>query len=592
MPKQLYNWKRFWCPPTSSFSLADGGYLSDPDSNYGRYFNPDVVSFEAIAETPCLVLLGEPGMGKTHAMRAEANAIRAQVQAQGAQTLLLDLRSYGSEDRLVAALFENDAFRACANGECDLHLFLDSLDECLLRIDTVAALLVDELRKYPTGRLRLRIACRTADWPNGLEEGLRALWGEAAVGVYELVPLRKADVAEAARAVGLPSDAFMDEIDRISVVPLAIKPITLDFLLRTYGKSGGLPSTQADLYHEGCRLLCEETSQSRRDAQRTGDYTAQQRMAIAARIAAVTIFANRYAIWTSIDRGDVPDENITITELCGRGEPLDGEQVAVTDAAIRETLSTGLFSSRGPHRMGWAHQTYAEFLAAWYLVRHDVALGQAMSLIVHPGDPDGKLVPQLHETAAWLASLQPDVFRKITKTDPEVPLQSDVAAACEEDRAELVDTLLRSCRDGPPEFASRTHFRKLAHPGLPEQLRAYIADQQQNLWVRYVAMDVAKACELRELQSLLAQIALDPSEALDVRVNAARAVGRVGDAETKATLKPLAVNEIVEDNEDQLKGASLRATWPDHVNAAELFAALTPPKRPSLYGTYHGFMTT
>ena len=54
-----------------------------------------------------------------------------------------------------------------------MHLFLDSLDECLLRIDTIVAFLPEELKKLPVDRLSLRIACRTAVWPLLLEEELR-----------------------------------------------------------------------------------------------------------------------------------------------------------------------------------------------------------------------------------------------------------------------------------------------------------------------------------------------------------------------------------------------------------------------------------
>jgi ribulose-5-phosphate 4-epimerase/fuculose-1-phosphate aldolase len=68
-----------------------------------------------------------------------------------------------------------------------------------------------------------------------------------------------------------------------------------------------------------------------------------------------------------------------------------------------------------------------------------------MSLIVHLSDPDGKIVPQLHETAAWLAGMVPDVFREIEITDPEVLPLSDTGAANVEDRATLVNNLLRLC---------------------------------------------------------------------------------------------------------------------------------------------------
>ena len=48
----------------------------------------------------------------------------------------------------------------------------------------------------------------------------------------------------------------------------------------------------------------------------------------------------------------------------------DGDFPAFTtsDEDVREVLDTGLFSARGERRMGWAHQTYEEFLGANYLI--------------------------------------------------------------------------------------------------------------------------------------------------------------------------------------------------------------------------------
>lgn len=109
---------------------------------------------------------------------------------------------------------------------------------------------------------------------------------------------------------------------------------------------------------------------------------------VAARIAAITVFANRYAVWTAVDQGDVPTEDVTIRELNGGREQVQGNEFEVGEDAIKEALGTGLFSSRGLNRLGWAHQTYAEFLAVHYLVQHQMTLAQMMNLIVHPGDPE------------------------------------------------------------------------------------------------------------------------------------------------------------------------------------------------------------
>jgi hypothetical protein len=65
-------------------------------------------------------------------------------------------------------------------------------------------------------------------------------------------------------------------------------------------------------------------------------------------------------------------------------------------------------------------------LAARYLADRDLSLQQIRDLIAHPDDPEGKLIPQLHETAAWLAGMMPSVYRMMMQVEPEVLLRSDV----------------------------------------------------------------------------------------------------------------------------------------------------------------------
>jgi predicted NACHT family NTPase len=254
-PSKNYDWKRFWCPRGARINLIDGGYLVDPDGPYGDHFNRALRPFEEVSQLLCLALLGEPGTGKTSTMQAERNAIEAAVLAEGGKTLWLDLRSCGSEDRIVSKLFESPEFALWVESDYHLHLFLDSLDECLLRVETVAALLVDELRNCPVERLLLRIGCRTAEWPTSLlETGLKALWGEEGFGAYELAPLRRADVATAAIANGLDPEAFLEAVHEARAEPLAIKPVTLGFLIDSYCTTGEFPTKQAHLYLEGCRV--------------------------------------------------------------------------------------------------------------------------------------------------------------------------------------------------------------------------------------------------------------------------------------------------------------------------------------------------
>lgn len=588
-----YDWPRFWLPRGTQSNLSDGGYLYDPLSEYGRIYNPQARPIAAMEQVPCLVLLGEPGMGKSFTLDDEYSRMAQTITDAGDAVLRFNLRAYQSESRLVEKVFRNPTVRSWIESDNQLHLFLDSLDECLLRIETVAALLVEELADLPVDRLFLRIACRTAEWPKGLEEKLGALWRKDQVETVELAPLRRRDVLHAAEIEGIDRTAFLEEVALREAVPLAIKPVTLGLLLNTYRNQGGFPATQVELYRAGCRLLCAEIADEPRAARPSGALSAEQRLAVASRLAAITVFSNRYAIWTSRDRGDVPEADVAIEHLYGGTETVLDQAFAVSETAIRETLDTGLFSARGPGEMGWAHQTYAEFLAAQYVISHDLSLAQRNSLIIHSSDPNHRVVPQLRDVAAWLASMAPDLFKDLAQRDPEVLLRSDVASADAQDRRTLVDGLL-SLYDAEKavdfDLALRGGYRKLAQPHLAQQLRPYITNRSKGMTVRRVAIDMAEACQVGELQGDLLHVALDFSDDLHIRENAAHAVGSIGNDTTRALLRPLADGQVGEDPDDGLKGAALRALWPSLIAADELFPLLTSPKNPNLFGGYWGFV--
>jgi predicted NACHT family NTPase len=81
MPNQDYKWKRFWCPQSGSINLGDGGYLVDPDFKWGHHYNSDLVDFETILKYPCLILLGELGIGKSHATSSEKQQTGSQTSS-------------------------------------------------------------------------------------------------------------------------------------------------------------------------------------------------------------------------------------------------------------------------------------------------------------------------------------------------------------------------------------------------------------------------------------------------------------------------------------------------------------------------------
>ena len=589
MSKQNYDWKRFWCPRGAQISLGDRGYLVDPESEWGKHYNPELVGLEAIADIPCLVLLGEPGIGKSQEMKNLVDYTEATLNLSHAP-LELNLRSCGN---LATDLVQDQDFIDWTDGSHYLYLFLDSLDEGLLETRNLATQLVDEFskRKYrdKLHRLYLRIACRTAVFPQVLEEGLKELWKNG-LAIYELVPLRYADVKTAATKECIEPQGFFSEVWTKNLVPLAIKPVTLRFLLNIYKRHNSQFSpdqTLCSLYLEGCRLLGEEVNLSRYGTSLVGDLDSDRRLILAARIAAITVFANRFAVWAGINDGEVPAEDVLIQQLIWGSETSNCREVEVTKAAIREVLDTGLFSSRGLNRMGWAHQTYAEFLAAWYLKQHNLGLSQILSLILHL---DGRVIPQLQETTAWLASMIPEIFQEVMKTDPDVLLQSDLATIDETGKASLVEALLRLHDQGKLVYQYRLKdFNYLNHSNLPAQLQLYITDSTRSITSRYVAIDITEDCNVQAVQSNLVDVALDASQPYWIRTRAASAVVCVGNEQTKAQLKPLAIGSQ-DDIEDELKGYALKAVYPTHMTTEEVLGCLTQPKASYIGGCYQNFV--
>ncbi len=593
MNKLKYQWKRFWCPRDGGvIDLSDNGFLSDPESDYYKYTKSDVVPFDNISSKQCLVLLGEPGIGKSTAINDEYHRLEVQLNDVADKSLFFDLSEYGIESRLIEEIFNSHEFSNWKEGDHNLHLFLDSLDECKIKIPQLAMVIKKQLEKVKCHlpRLHLRITCRTADWPNVLEESLPSFWRKENYGIFELAPLRRKDVEVAAKDNGFAQNPFIDALMKIEVVPLAIKPVTLEFLIDSYKQDGKLPSSKIELYDFGCNKLCEESNSNRQDLKKTGGTGAMsvaQRFALAGKLAAVSIFCRKLTIYAGTMTIQKNPDVMTVSEFIGNNN-------SITEDNIKEVLGTGLFTSRGSQKFGFAHQTYAEFLAANYVIGR-FKTKQIESLLFYSLDADKNVVPQLYETASWLASMNKNVIKSIASTDPQILLRGDSEFYSDDDKSIIVDSMLDMLKNGKintRDWSLYKTYYKLKHPGLPEQLKSYIEDKTLGWRLRYDVIHIAESCELEELQDLLVDISLDLSEDINVRDAASHAIQHVGNEITRKKLFPLFFGTAGEDPDDQLKGNALRALWPDVIDAKTLFENLTLPKREMFHGSYQGFLLT
>lgn len=587
---------RYWCPRDGSLGLDQQGYLTDPSQKYGAHLNPQVRTFDQIAETRCLVLLGEPGIGKSTALKSARPAAQAALKS-GDFLLWNDLREFSSEDRLYRTLFESPEWKTWLSGTGDLHLVLDSLDEVRIRISNVTQMLATALEHAPHGRLKMWISCRTADWPHSFESRLNDIWGPKVIQVYELTPLRLMDAKILATEYGVDAEAFSVQVAQRNVGTFAARPVTLKLLLRQFKDAGMLPQSRGAIYERGCMNLVSEPDLERRDNAKVDSrirpvLSPEGRIRIAARLAAMMLLTNRTTIFTGLKDDALPGEDILPSEIVGGTESDGTNEFNVDEACIEEVLRTGLFTARAAQRLGWAHQTYAEFLAAFYLTA--APLNQLLSLLVHPLDAQGRIVPQLHQLASWLSSRRDDLFKHICNVEPSVLLRSDLSLLEFTSKANIVQGVLDRLMQGAiiADLDSNHDFSGLTHPRLAEQLEPIIADMKNPFEARSTAIDIAASCQTTNLTGTLTKIALDQGETYRIRIEAAHAILKIGDLESKRRLLPLAQGLAGNDPDDELRGGALRALWPDIISIDELLPCLIEPKNKSLIGSYSMFLRT
>ncbi|WP_422659277.1 NACHT domain-containing protein [Paenibacillus sp. EC2-1] len=565
--------------------MTEKGYLVDPKSEYGKFINLNIKTTEDISNFTCVVLLGEPGIGKSESMKSLVSA-----EDNEDKFLHINLRSYGSEERLIRSLFENPIFLEWEkSNEDNIYIYLDSLDECLLRINHVSSILADEFKKFDVQRIYLRIACRTSEWPHQLEKDLVELWGKDQFSALELLPLREKDVIEVVKDKGLHVNNFITELSEKDIVPFAIKPVTLQMLIDIYQSSGRFPETQGEIYLQGCQILCEEPNETRK---KFAHVDPRRRLTIASRIAALTVFTNKYAIGYNRSIRIAAEEDIHISDIIDGSNRTLEDVLVLNESDVLEVLSTGLFTSRGINRLGWAHQTYAEYLSALYIVENKLELEQIVSLIRHP--EDGHIVPQLYEVASWLASFNIDIFKYICVHDPEVLLRSDIKGADVKAKSELVTTLLDRYDSGlmhDGNYEINRNFYKLRHNDLASQLEPYIMDNSKDLIVRRVAIRIAKACNITEVKKYLLDLTFNKKEEYYLRVEAGKAFIGMSDDKGILELFPLIRFDHEDDPDEELKGIILKALWPNYISAQELFSCLNLPKRSNLIGLYRHFIS-
>lgn len=584
----LWCWTRYWLPRSSSSQILVSGLLpSNPSGTYR--------TLKELSDRRLLVLLGEPGSGKSVEIRQEYVRINNQL-GSGGRIIYLDGRTTVQSERTLDRIwFGSDVWRNWQASSDDIWIFFDGFDESAQHIGGLGGIIHHELNQVlagdsgRAGRLFLRISSRTTGWQPVHGDALsRLLYPDETEEwwyIFYLAPPRWEDVAIAAESRNVDGRVFCERIREQGIESLALRPAQLEWLLNIFEAGGELPEDKEQLYWEGMRQLCQDSLQ---------DIEAEHLRAVAGRIACVAMFGGLQSVWLDLDRGNVPPNSIPLSRFVGGVEQASGgDKVPVTRELLRALVKSGLFTSVDPAQAIWAHQTYPEYLAAKYVVTRGLPLSQLTGLITNPLDPSQKVLTGMLEVAAWMASMNKEVFNHLLHHDPSALVDSDVALSDPEDRKRLVRAFLSALASGQllrARWPQKGHYASLCFSRMADVLAPLITDKAFGKDARDTAIDIAVDCGLEELGDVLATVALDATELEVVRRSAAWALTRIGNGQSRQRLISLVAVPADEDPFEELKGCALCANWPGNLTIKRVLEHLTVPKWYGL-GAYRLFLS-
>jgi hypothetical protein len=195
-----------------------GGFLQDPDGTFGKFSNKDLRSLPDLSSVPCLILTGEPGIGKSQSLHDFVTLSNP----SSVPVLFVDFREYPDLATFKEKVIKSKDWVNLSEAGTSLRLLIDGLDEGLIKIPGFLEYFVSECKGLPPQaiqNLSLILTCRILDWPWAVGQNLINIFssakdaeGKSIPNVWELCPLRRQDATEAAVAKGLDPEGFIRTI--------------------------------------------------------------------------------------------------------------------------------------------------------------------------------------------------------------------------------------------------------------------------------------------------------------------------------------------------------------------------------------------
>lgn len=569
------------------------------------------ISWAELLKRKCVVILGEPGSGKTEELRAATKRLRE----AGSFAFFCRIDFLQDSDVDQSLEFETRTeFQEWIVGDKEAYFFLDSVDEARLTsrkaFEKALRHFIDDLGGA-LNRARVAVSCRVSEWRatadlemlnrylpefkisvqkkdeetpvrkagDVAEDAQTETVEERDHGVFQLAPLNKEQIRLFAVEKGIIRvDDFISGIERADAMIFAERPQDLLELIQYWISKGSL-GRHADMLDFDIGIKLKEHDPDR-ELQRP--FSADEALAGAQRLAAAVTLEKKDALV-------LPDQPIAYDLRKASIDPKESLPEWTGDK-IQTLLDRAIFDEAIYGTVRFHHRSVREYLTAYWL-RDLLDSGKSRraveSLLFANRYGHDVVIPSMRPIAAWLAIWDERVRNRLRTLAPEVLIEyGDPSVLPVEFRKELLISFakLHANQQYTGTSFDITMVRRLSDNQLAPTINNLLAQYREHTDVTTLLLKLIWQGRISDSVEQTLPFAEKIDLSAYARICAMRAVATAGTAQQRQRVIAILM-AVVERQDPEVLGEMCELFFPSTLSVQQLIEVLESTQQPEQYSS-------